>query len=69
MEEELEEEQMNSETATDKARKSQQQVDSLTTEVSSLQTNLQQSESNRLSLEKQVRLYLKQSTLINVVLF
>ena len=56
MEEELEEEQMNSETATDKARKSQQQVDTLTSEVSSLQTNLQQSESNRLSLEKQVRL-------------
>ena len=64
MEEELEEEQMNSETAIDKARKSQQQVDSLTSEVSSLQTNLQQSESNRLSLEKQVRLYLKQSTLM-----
>ena len=69
MEEELEEEQMNSETAIDKARKSQQQVDSLTSEVSSLQTNLQQSESNRLSLEKQVSLYLKQSTLINAVLF
>lgn len=55
LEEDLEEEQLNSETANEKARKAQQTADSLTQEVSSLQSNFQQSENNRLTLEKQVR--------------
>lgn len=54
MEEDLEEEQMNSEAAQDKARKAMQQADSLTTEVSQLQSNLQKAESLKSQLEKQV---------------
>ena len=54
LEEDLEEEQMNSEAAQDKARKAIQQADSLTTEVSQLQSNLHKSESLNSQLEKQV---------------
>lgn len=54
LEEDLEEEQMNSEAAQDKARKAMQQADSLTTEVSQLQSNLHKSESLNSQLEKQV---------------
>ena len=54
MEEELEEEQGNNEATLDKARKALQQVDTLSSEVSSLQSSLGQSESNKSSLEKQV---------------
>ena len=54
MEEELEEEQGNSEAAQEKARKAQQQADTLSSELSTLQSNYNQSESNRMSLEKQV---------------
>ena len=54
MEEELEEEQSNNETTLDKARKALQQVDTLSSEVSSLQSSLNQSESAKSSLEKQV---------------
>ena len=46
---------MNLETANEKARKAQQIADSLSQEVSSLQSNYQQSENNRLTLEKQVK--------------
>ena len=55
LEEDFEEEQMNLETANEKARKAQQIADSLSQEVSSLQSNYQQSENNRLTLEKQVK--------------
>ena len=54
MEEELEEEQANSEAATDKAKKAQLQADSLNSELATVQSNLQQAESNKSSLEKQV---------------
>lgn len=55
LEEDLEEEQMNNETSNEKARKAQQIADSLTQEVSSLQATYQQSDSNRITLEKQVQ--------------
>ena len=54
LEEDLEEEQMNSESAQEKARKAQQQVDSLQTELSQLQSNLSKAESSKNQLEKQV---------------
>ena len=54
VEEDLEEEQMNNESSLEKARKAQQIADSLQQEVSSLQANYQQSESNKVALEKQV---------------
>ena len=54
LEEDLEEEQMNSEAAIDKARKAEQQVDSMTTEISQLQGNVQKAESAKSQLEKQV---------------
>lgn len=56
IEEELEEEQNSNEATLDKARKAFQQVDTLTSEVSSLQSSLNQSESAKSSLEKQVLL-------------
>ena len=56
LEEDLEEEQMNNETTVEKARKAQQQADALTQEVASLQSNYNQSESNRSALEKQVHI-------------
>ncbi len=56
MEEELEEEQNNNEATLDKARKALQQVDTLTSEVASLQSNLNQSESAKISYEKQVKI-------------
>ena len=55
LEEDLEEEQMNSESAQEKARKAQQQVDSMQTELSQLQSNLSKAESSKNQLEKQVR--------------
>ena len=55
LEEDLEEEQLNSESAIDKARKAEQQVDSLSTEFSQAQSNLQKAESTRSQQEKQVR--------------
>lgn len=55
LEEDLEEEQMNSEAAQEKARKAQQQVDSMQTELSQLQSNLSKAESSKNQLEKQVR--------------
>ena len=54
LEEDLEEEQMNSEGAQEKARKAQQQADSLTGDVSQLQSSLQKAENERSQLEKQV---------------
>lgn len=47
---------MNNETTLEKARKAQQQADALTQEVASLQSNYNQSESNRSALEKQVHI-------------
>ena len=58
IEEELEEEQTNTEATLDKARKALQQVDTLSSEVSTLQSNLNQSESARTSYEKQVCFFL-----------
>ena len=55
LEEDLEEEQMTSESAQEKARKAQQQVDSMHSELSQLQTNLSKAESSKSQLEKQVR--------------
>jgi Skp family chaperone for outer membrane proteins len=55
LEEDLEEEQMNNEAALEKAKKAQQMVDSLTQENSSLQSSYNQSESNRVTLDKQVQ--------------
>ena len=54
IEEDLEEEQMNSETALEKARKAEQQADALTTENSQLQTNLHKAEAAKSQFEKQV---------------
>lgn len=54
LEEDLEEEQMNSEAAVDKARKAEQQLDALNTEISQLQGNLQKSENAKSQFEKQV---------------
>ena len=61
MEEDLEEEQMNSETAQDKARKAMQQADTLSIEVSQLQSNLQKAESLKSQLEKQVHSWIWRS--------
>lgn len=58
LEEDLEEEQMNSETAIDKARKAEQQLDSLSTELSQLQSSLQKAEAAKSQLEKQVCRYM-----------
>ena len=57
LEEDLEEEQMNSESATDKARKAEQQADTLATESSQLQANLQKAEAAKSQFEKQVQQY------------
>ena len=54
IEEDLEEEQMNSETAQEKARKAMQQADASTNEVSQLQASVQKAEANKSQLEKQV---------------
>ena len=54
LEEDLEEEQMNSESAIDKARKAEQQADSLATENSQLQASLQKAEAAKSQFEKQV---------------
>lgn len=54
LEEDLEEEQTNSEAAIDKARKAEQQADSLSAEVSHLQTNVQKAEAAKAQFEKQV---------------
>ena len=54
LEEDLEEEQMNSEAAIDKARKAEQQVDSMSTEISQLQSSLQKTEASKSQFEKQV---------------
>ena len=54
LEEDLEEEQMNSEAAQEKARKAQQQADSMQTELSQLQSNLSKADSAKSQLEKQV---------------
>ena len=54
LEEDLEEEQMNIEAATDKARKAEQQADAMTTEISQLQASLQKAESAKSQFEKQV---------------
>lgn len=54
LEEDLEEEQMNSEAAADKARKAEQQADALATENSQIQASLQKAESSKSQLEKQV---------------
>lgn len=54
LEEDLEEEQMNSEAAADKARKAEQQTDALATENSQIQASLQKAESSKSQLEKQV---------------
>ena len=57
LEEDLEEEQMNSESATDKARKAEQQADALATESSQLQASLQKAEAAKSQFEKQVQQY------------
>lgn len=57
LEEDLEEEQMNSEAAIDKARKAEQQADALSTENSQLQANVQKAEAAKSQLEKQVCVY------------
>lgn len=49
---------MNSETAIDKARKAEQQVDNLNTEISQLHANLQKSESAKSNFEKQVGIWI-----------
>ena len=54
LEEDLEEEQMNSEAALDKTRKAEQQADALSTENSQLQASIQKAESAKSQLEKQV---------------
>ena len=54
LEEDLEEEQMNSEAAVDKARKAEQQVDSMSTELSQVQASLQKAEAAKSQFEKQV---------------
>ena len=54
LEEDLEEEQMNSESAVEKARKAQQQVDAMQADMSTLQSNLSKAESVKSQLEKQV---------------
>ena len=59
LEEDLEEEQTNSEAAIDKARKAEQQVDSLSGEVSHLQNNVQKAEAAKSQLEKQVCVLLR----------
>ena len=61
MEEDLEEEQMNYESAIEKARKAQEQLDQMTSEISQYQSNVSKLESNKGQLEKQVK--------IRVVLF
>jgi len=55
MEEDLEEEQMNYETAVDKARKAQEQLDSMSGEVAQHQSTIGKLESTKSQLEKQVR--------------
>ena len=55
MEEDLEEEQMNYEAAVDKARKAQEQLDSMSGEVTQYQSNISKLESTKSQLEKQVR--------------
>ena len=62
LEEDLEEEQMSSETAIDKARKAEQQVDAMSTEISHLQANVQKAEAAKAQLEKQVCLRLRWRT-------
>lgn len=54
IEEELEEEQTNAEAAAEKAKKAQLQADTLSSELASAQSSLQQAESAKSSLEKQV---------------
>ena len=55
MEEDLEEEQMNSESATERARKAQEQADQMTSEISQLQSNVSKLEKAKGQLEKQAR--------------
>lgn len=55
LEEELDEEQGNSEIMADRARKSQLQVEQLTTELAAERTNTQKLENARMQLERQNR--------------
>ena len=54
MEEDLEEEQMNSESAIERARKAQEQADSVSSELSQAQSNISKLEKAKGQLEKQV---------------
>lgn len=54
LEEDLEEEQMNAESAVERARKAQEQVDNMTSELSQAQSNISKLEKAKGQLEKQV---------------
>lgn len=55
MEEDLEEEQMNYESAVEKSRKAQEQLDQLSAEISQYQSNIFKLENSKSQLEKQAR--------------
>ena len=55
LEEDLEEEQMNSESASEKARKAQEQADQMSSDISQYQANVSKLEKAKSQLEKQVR--------------
>lgn len=57
LEEDLEEEQMNNESAVDRARKAQEQVDQMTSDITQFQSNISKLEKTKGQLEKQVRGY------------
>lgn len=54
MEEDLEEEQLNAETAVEKTRKAQEQLDGMNSEVAQHQSSISKLENNKSQLEKQV---------------